>query len=174
MAGAKGKLGNLELDALPKALRRRTSFLVARLATLLHERSARALASLSLSERRYIVLCCLEELGGCSRTQLSEYMRLDRSALAGPVRELAAADLLGIEVNARDRRQDDIALTSAGKQMLARAERRLDQVEGELFGQLMVDDRARLGELALHVIARARPDQAIRVGSGAGGQRREE
>jgi MarR family transcriptional regulator, lower aerobic nicotinate degradation pathway regulator len=146
--------GGFGVTTVPRAVRYRALFVVEQLAALLGERSAAALAELQLNQRQHLILCCVNEFGPCYRTRLAKWTGMDRAEVATQLERLFELDLLTNYISDVDRRHDDISLTARGAQRLALAERKLDDIEAELFGDVVDDLRGRLRKVAIEVIDR--------------------
>lgn len=140
-------------EIVPESLRRRLSFVLWRLATLLRRRGAKRLVKLGISPQHYAILCCLEERGTCCQKALSEQTGINRANLVAPIDALLERELIHRDSDDADRRRDDIRLTAAGSRLLERAERALNEVEDELLRDLSAQERVALGELVGRAIA---------------------
>ncbi len=102
------------------------------------------LAGVGLRPRHLIALTLLRDHGEISQTALAGRLRLDRSNLVGLLNELEADGLVERRRSAADRRRHDVALTTAGRETLARAEFALAAVEDEVFAALDAEERETL------------------------------
>jgi DNA-binding MarR family transcriptional regulator len=80
-----------------------------------------ALAPAGLGLNQYSILAKLGRFGPETIHALAERLVMDRSTLGHLLRPLEARGLVSIGVSRTDRRQRDIALTEAGKTLLAEA-----------------------------------------------------
>ena len=140
---------------VPEALRRRTGFVIGRLALLMRQRSAARLASFSLTLQSYAVLCCLAEHGRLSRKDIATRTGIDPSDLVPLLGALQQEIRIFCDQDETDHRRDELRITGVGTRVLARASQVLDEVEAELFRGLSAQERTVLQELTARVVADA-------------------
>ncbi len=107
---------------------------------VLHDRLAEADAS----GYDYRVLAVLGDLGPVSQAELGRAAMLDRRDVTHTVRALQARRLVARQPDPRDARRMLVALTTAGRAMLARLDLVIDGVQREVFGALTADERRTL------------------------------
>jgi DNA-binding MarR family transcriptional regulator len=112
----------------------------ARAHRVLHER----LAEEGASGYDYRILAALGDLGPASQADLGRAAALDRRDVTHTVRDLHARHLVTRRADPGDGRQMLVELTAAGRSMLARLDRVLDEVQAEVFGALTVAQRRTL------------------------------
>ncbi|MEO7037944.1 MAG: hypothetical protein ABI548_28515 [Polyangiaceae bacterium] len=148
--GVKKRRFNLALA--PHALRARTSFLVARLATLLRRRCAERLRELNITVQHYAVLCCLQDFGRCCNSDLVRWTGIDASDLIPILNALESRMCVGRDRKDSDQRQAELSLSHFGRELRARAERALEEAEDEAFLALASDERVALRDLLARVV----------------------
>lgn len=115
---------------------------------------ARACADLDLTPSQYSALFALREMGPIGQNELGRMVYLDRSTAALVVRLLAERGLISIAPSPVDKRKVSLALTDAGRLVLARAERLSGRFTGALFAGFDPKEADRLIEL-LHQLSRS-------------------
>ncbi len=78
-----------------------------------------ALVPIGLRATQYSLLGQIERLGPIALNPLAEAMVMDRATLGHNIRPLAARGLIRITVG-QDRRSRDVAITTAGRRLIAR------------------------------------------------------
>jgi DNA-binding MarR family transcriptional regulator len=143
---------------LPGQLRGRTSFVVIRLAGLLRQECADKLATLGLSMHQHAILLVLEEFGDAVQKDVAVRLSLDGGDLVAFLDGLQQAGLITRDRDPRDRRRQILTITDAGRGVLKRAEKLLDDVTGSVLEELDATDRATLTRLASTVLAAHTPE----------------
>jgi DNA-binding MarR family transcriptional regulator len=143
---------------LPAALRNRTSFVLIRLAALQRQDCVERLGSLGLSQHQHAVLCCLDEFGPSAQKDVAARLGLDSGDLVAFLDGLQRADLISRDRDERDRRRQILTITPAGRSLLARAERLLDDATATTLGALTPHARTELHRLAEQVLATRTPE----------------
>lgn len=80
-----------------------------------------ALGSTGVGLNQYSILARLNRIGPCGIQELAAQLVMDRSTLGRLLRPLEARKLLRLETSVEDRRGRTIALTPAGKALVAQA-----------------------------------------------------
>jgi DNA-binding MarR family transcriptional regulator len=111
------------------------------LARRMRQRTELALAPLGLRPRHLVALTVLRDRGGSTQQALSTTLQIDRTNLVGLLNELEAENLIERRRSSEDRRRHIVELTTAGTDVLAKAEFLLAAVEGEVLSAL--DDEQR-------------------------------
>jgi DNA-binding MarR family transcriptional regulator len=106
-----------------------------------------ALAPLGLRPRHLVALTVLRELGGSTQQALSTTLQIDRTNLVGLLNELEAENLIERRRSSEDRRRHIVELTTAGIDLLAKAEFLLAAVEDEVLSALDDEQRETLYSL---------------------------
>jgi DNA-binding MarR family transcriptional regulator len=136
-------------------LGRRASFLLSQIGARSADSFAERLAPLGLRPSEFGLLVALSAGQGASQQQLADGIGVHRNAMVGLVDSLEERGLVERRPHPSDRRAHAIHLTTAGRDVLRRAERLADQQEADLLKALTPDERARLVEslqrLADHV-----------------------
>jgi DNA-binding MarR family transcriptional regulator len=143
---------------LPAQLRGRTSFVVIRLANLLRQECADRLATIGLSMHQHAILLVLEEFGEAVQKDVAARLSLDGGDLVAFLDGLQEAGLITRDRDPRDRRRQILTITDAGRGVLERAEKRLDDPAGSVLEGLDATDRATLTRLASTVLAARAPE----------------
>jgi DNA-binding MarR family transcriptional regulator len=143
------------LEMVPEALRRRTGFVLGRLALLIRQRSAARLSSFALTMQSYAVLCCLAQFGRLSQKDIAARTGVDPSDLVPLLGALQEEIRIFCDQDEADGRRDEVRISDGGTRLMARASRALDEVEAELFRGLSSHERALLWELSARVVADA-------------------
>ena len=141
------------LEMAPEALRRRTGFVIGRLALLMRQRSADRLSRFALTMQSYAVLCCLAEFDRLSQKEIAARTCIDPSDLVPLLVALQEQIRIFCDQDDADCRRDEVRISGVGLRLLARASHALDEVEAELFHDLSVQERAVLRELVARVVA---------------------
>jgi DNA-binding MarR family transcriptional regulator len=106
-----------------------------------------ALAPLGMRPRHLLALTVLRERGGSTQQALSATLQIDRTNLVGLLNELEAENLIERRRSSEDRRRHIVELTSAGIDLLAKAEFLLAAVEDEVLSALDDEQRETLYSL---------------------------
>ena len=141
------------LEMAPETLRRRTGFVIGRLALLMRQRSAARLSSFRLTMQSYAVLCCLAEYGRLSQKDIAARTGIDPSDLVPLLSALQEEIRIFCDQDEADRRRDEVRITGIGTRLMMHASQALDEVEAELLCGLSPEERALLLELAMRVVA---------------------
>jgi DNA-binding MarR family transcriptional regulator len=117
-----------------------------------------ALAPLGMRPRHLLALTVLRERGGSTQQALSTTLQIDRTNLVGLLNELEAENLIERRRSSEDRRRHIVELTTAGIDLLAKAEFLLAAVEDEVLSALDDEQRETLYSLlheatSEHVVA---------------------
>lgn len=142
----------------PAALRRRTTYLTARLAAEVRRRCTERLAELGLGQYQHAILCCLDEFGPQIQKEAATRLGIDSGDLVGFVDDLQDAALVERQRDPGDRRRQVLTLTPHGKQVLQEAERLLDQATAEAYHPLTPAEREALHGFMLRILAHGEPD----------------
>jgi len=111
-----------------------------------------ALAPSGLGLNQFSILSRLKTVGPVAIQDLAQLLVMDRSTLGHLLRPLARRRLVTLATDARDRRSRRVALTAAGRALLARA--RPMWVEAQRrFSRTMGEDAARELRVVLKRIA---------------------
>ncbi|MFE3248367.1 MarR family winged helix-turn-helix transcriptional regulator [Streptomyces sp. NPDC059209] len=95
----------------------------------------------------YAVLATLEEFGPASQSELSRRTGIHRSDMVSVINELAGHGRVERSPNPADRRQNVIAVTERGRELILRLDRLLAEVEDEVLAPLNPSERAQLARL---------------------------
>ena len=141
----------------PAALRRRTTYLTARLAAEVRRRCTESLAELGLGQYQHAILCCLDEFGPQIQKEVATRLGIDSGDLVAFVDGLQDAALLERQRDPRDRRRQVLTMTPHGKQVLEEAERLLDQATAEAYQPLAPAERETLHGYMMRILAHGEP-----------------
>lgn len=103
-----------------------------------------ALEAVGVRLRHVVALTLLRDHGDATQQSLITALRLDPSNVVGLLNELEGEGLVERRRHPDDRRRHVVALTAAGRERLAQADRALLCVEDELLAGLDVGERAQL------------------------------
>jgi DNA-binding MarR family transcriptional regulator len=106
-----------------------------------HRMFAQDLAPLDLNQRQIAVLWLIKFNPGVSQIDLATRLEMDRASMMAVVDKLDAMGLLDRQRSTIDRRRQELELTHAGRDMLARAQALVEVHEAKL--------RARIGAAEL-------------------------
>jgi len=109
------------------------------------------LAALDLRPRHLVTLTLLRDLGEAGQTDLAATLQIDRTNLVGLLNELEASELIERRRSPQDRRRHTVAITTQGRERLARAEFALAAVEADVLAALEPRQRAELYALLQQV-----------------------
>lgn len=139
---------------LPAALRRRTSYVITRLAAVARAHCADQLAAVGLSQHQHAVLCCLGEFGPACQRDVAARLGVDSGDMVAFVDRLQEAELIRRDRDPRDRRRQILTITPAGERLLGRVEKLLDAAEPDLLDGLSAAERDALRALSVRVLER--------------------
>jgi DNA-binding MarR family transcriptional regulator len=125
----------------------RTSYLVARLDRLIRSRLAEALKPFDVSVTQYTVLSVLQHRPGLSNAQLARRSYITAQAMHQMVNGLEERGLITREVSPDHGRVQMTELTPAGRELLRRCDRAVNEVEERIFGSLGDGEENRLRDL---------------------------
>jgi len=80
-----------------------------------------ALASCQLTSPQFVTLCILRDHGDCAQVDLVRATAVDQATIRGVVERLKARGLIALRRDAGDGRKIVISLTTAGRDLLAKA-----------------------------------------------------
>jgi DNA-binding MarR family transcriptional regulator len=141
----------------PSALQRRQTYQLARLAALGRAICTDRLAPVGLRQQQHAILCSLAEFGPECQNDVAARLGIDSGDMVGLADELQGADLLTRQRDEHDRRRQILSLTPAGRRVLRRADKLLDQAAAELLEPLDPVERGELRSLMLRVLAHHEP-----------------
>jgi DNA-binding MarR family transcriptional regulator len=126
---------------------RRSAVLLDRLARRMRTRAVAALEPVGIRPRHLVALTVLRDNGGISQQELATTLQIDRTNLVGLLNELEAEQLVQRRRSSEDRRRHVVDLTTAGRELLVKAEFALSAVEEEVLGALDATQRETLYDL---------------------------
>jgi DNA-binding MarR family transcriptional regulator len=145
-------------DFVVRPLAEHAGWLMSRASHAIGAALAESLIPLGLNIRDYTVLIAAEraDVEGAARTQLAlaRAARLDKSTMVVAVDALEEAGLVERRPDPMDRRARIVVPTEAGRELLARAEEVVLQVEDEALADLGVEERRVLRTLLTRLIFR--------------------
>lgn len=142
---------------LPAVLRKRPSFVLARLGILARQQCAEHLAGAGLSQHQHAILCCLDEFGPACQRDVAARLGLDSGDIVAFFDGLQKRGLVLRERDQRDRRRQVVSLTAAGRQVLRETEEKLDAAEPGVLAVLSEAERAEFCRLAVRMLAAREP-----------------
>lgn len=100
-----------------------------------------------LTQLQYVMLSALEELGSLDQVTLGRQTALDRNTVAVVVRKLEDRGLVSRRRNPEDRRAMQVTLTEAGRELRAKVEPLVEEVQEEILAPLPPDEQETLCRL---------------------------
>ncbi len=107
---------------------------------------------LGLKLKAYMVLTNLRE-GALPQQDLCASMQMDANNTVLLLNDLEGKGFVERRRDPADRRRHIVAITDAGNEALARAERAMESLEEAAFGGMSAEDRATLRELLARAVA---------------------
>lgn len=136
---------------VPGTIGAHTSCLLVKLGQVAYRLEEVALAPLDLRVRHFSLLQGLADCGPIGQIDLVRYLRIDPATMAAALEHLEALGAVERERDANDRRRYVVALTSSGRDLLARADNALKQVDATLRADLSAPASAQLHDLLTEV-----------------------
>ena len=102
------------------------------------------LGALDLTQKQYAVLELVFANPGASQVDLARTLGTDRATMMALVDRLEGRGLIARQPSPRDRRRQDLQLTTEGVALLAEARRRIARHERRFKARLGADDTAHL------------------------------
>ena len=124
-----------------------SSLLIAQLARGTRRRIEQAVAPAGLRPREFLVLQHLRERGPTAQQTLTEPIGVDATNLVAVLNSLEDAGLIERSRDRADRRRAIIALSDAGRQLLADSDRALCHIDDEILAPLSPAERQTLNAL---------------------------
>jgi len=109
---------------------------------LLIARVSSALAEFGLRPGGYTMMALIAANPGCSQSDLSREIAMDKSAVVGILDDLIGKELVRRTRSQVDRRRHDLELTEKGEQMFAAMQPASDLIEQPIVEALSPDERA--------------------------------
>lgn len=143
-------------EKLPPHFDASVGFLLNKAAQILLEDFERELRPFETTAREFGVLRYIDLYGGQSQQRIGASLRIDRSTMVSIVDELERRELVVRVRDPQDRRRYAISLTDHGRDQV---QRRLASIEAQVSDQFLagldVDDRQRLVDILVELVARA-------------------
>lgn len=111
----------------------------------------RELSGLDITPAIFGVLEILSHNKGLTQTRLANAIGLDRSSLVPLLDKLQKRDLVAREASTKDRRSNHLFLTSEGKSLLAKADKRVTLHEKRMLASLTKAETKQLFKLLMKV-----------------------
>ncbi|CAN5118254.1 MarR family transcriptional regulator [soil metagenome] len=127
-------------------------YLLKKAQAVLHTRMEDALRPLGLSVSQYVCLHLLQQQPGISASELARSAFVTRQSMSTLLQTLLERELVNRADRALTGRALPAALTTAGSQVLRRAEVLVDQVEHQMLASLGAEDRRDLGRALIACI----------------------
>jgi DNA-binding MarR family transcriptional regulator len=137
------------------ALARNTGYLVSRVGWFATRRFGQRLATLGLTTRMWGLLNVVDAEEALTQQQLGRTVGMDPSSMVATLDELEAKGLVERRRHPTDRRAHALYLTDAGRETLGRGRALSREAQEELLAPLSADDRRRLHDLLLRMVAAA-------------------
>ncbi len=115
---------------------------------------AERIAPLGVTPRAYGVLSYLAETASQTQQQLATALGIHRNNMVGLIDEMEAAGWVRRHRSKQDRRAFDIRLTMTGSTLIARVNRVLPALEGDIAHGLSDDDRLAMVASLMHIARR--------------------
>lgn len=125
--------------------------LLARATHVLTTQLAAALADLGITQREYGVLSGAMR-GELTQIRLAELCSMDKTTMVAAVDELERAGLAERRTSSADRRAHVVAVTPAGRRMVAKARRVVDELYEDVLGTLPAKERAAFVDALDHLV----------------------
>ena len=103
-----------------------------------------AFEEIGLTPRAYLLLVCVDELGGISQQQASNLVRVDRSDMVRIVDRLEERGLLLRNRDATDRRRHVLTLTRAGRDAIKAGREVVARTTDTVFARLSAPEHEQL------------------------------
>ena len=116
------------------------------------------LKPLDLNLARYIVLGMISRFEPCAMTHLSGYSAVDRTTLTRMIDQLVRSGLVARSTPPTDRRQVLLTLTEAGRDVLDRARRLVDEINQDLVSTLRDEDQRSIARGFQQIVSNLVPD----------------
>lgn len=142
----------LEYDP-PERLRRLPSWLASELARKGATLVGESLAQEGVRRQHFAVLTSLAEQGAASQAALGRRLWIDRSDLHALLAELERDGLVARVRDPEDRRRNVVTLTTAGKAVLRRLDKRVDAAQTALLEPLSAGERREVIRLLERVVS---------------------
>lgn len=136
----------------PARLRQTPSWLLTQAATLTQRLVGAALAGIGATRYQYAVLAAVEEFGPISQAELGRRCHIDRSDIVATLNELAGHGHVDRKQDPRDKRQNLVTLTAAGRRRLEQIAQALDAAQSSLLGDLPEKHRLELMKALQHIL----------------------
>jgi MarR family transcriptional regulator, lower aerobic nicotinate degradation pathway regulator len=128
----------------PERMRRLPSWLASQLARRGEALVGESLAQEGVRRQHFAVLTSLAEQGAASQAALGRRLWIDRSDLHALLGELEHDGLVARVRDPADRRRNMVTLTTAGKTLLRRLDKRVDAAQRTLLEPLSAAERREL------------------------------
>jgi len=135
----------------------RTSYLVARLDRLIRQRLSEALKPFDLTVPQYTLMSVLDHRPGLSNAQLARRSYITAQAMHQVVNSLEQRGLISRTSSPDHGRVQMAELTVAGRELLAKCDGAVAQVEADLFGPLGPDEESLLRRFLQDTIDQGSP-----------------
>ena len=139
----------------------RISYIVGRLDRVLRRRLAASLEPLGLTLPAYTALSVLRAQDGLSNARLARRSLVTPQSMSEVLAFLVERGYARREADPSHGRVLRIELTGAGRRVLERCDRVVDEVEREMLGDLDADDVSRLRDALLHCGRALERDRAL-------------
>ncbi|KQP18299.1 MarR family winged helix-turn-helix transcriptional regulator [Pseudorhodoferax sp. Leaf267] len=103
-----------------------------------------AIPDSQLTAAQFVTLCAVRDMGGCSLNDVVKRTAIDQATVRGVVERLVARGLLTVSAHQRDGRKRELALTDAGRQLVAATVPFAQQVTDRTFGDFNPAERLAL------------------------------
>jgi DNA-binding MarR family transcriptional regulator len=121
------------------------------------EQARQALAPLDIGPREWAALICLDDERGLSQGEVARLLGVDRTTMVALVDGLQRKGLVAREPHPADRRKNRVALTGAGRHVLARGAELADETERRFLAVLSPAGAEQL-KAALQTVIAPGPD----------------
>jgi DNA-binding MarR family transcriptional regulator len=115
---------------------------------------SRKVEALGVTVAEWVVLRQLLASGAVAPSSLAKALGMTRGAVSKLVERLLAKKLVSRTVGEEDRRYQTVALTAAGRKLVPRLAALADANDGEFFGHLSSEQRAKLLEWMQDIVRR--------------------
>lgn len=110
------------------------------------------MAEFDLTSVQFIALVAVSEIKGLDATRLAELIHFDRATIGGVIERLERKALIARETSQHDKRIKELAITPAGKAIIAVSFQTVEAVQEELLAPLSAKERVTLLSLLDRVV----------------------
>lgn len=133
-----------EVSLVPGTVAEHTSCLLLKLGQVVFRLAEDHLDDAGLRVRHYSILQALADNGAMSQLALGGYLRIDPATMVSSLDDLERAELAARARDPQDRRRHLVEITAAGRALLERTNRSLDELDERVLADVSAADRRAL------------------------------